>query len=415
MAANSYLIVGCKGDMDSVGRSLKSKVEAHLQPGSAICDFYVPQGPTAPKFGTFDNLIRYTDELQKHDSQTEGCLRRLERQWLEADPDAKFEIVTSSASFPVEAFLKNGWQWDETKYATQRSLQANVDHLLDNVQKLDDECRSKGQEYSDFKSQKGILTKRDGVTFPTRDLVDLMIPSVVSEGDFVETDHLTTVVVILARGQEKEFLEWYQEPSVTTVRTDKDGKEEKHTDGISPPQTVVPDSAKQFTKFAEGAEDKDGNTVWRVVLFKSCKDKFASLARANKFTVRDFTYKPSLLNDLEAKREQVEAEAARTLLALTQFCRMAWSDVFSAWMHIKAMRVYVECVLNYGVEAKTTFAGYIIAPKDNTVTPQLRQALAASIGQGKGANKTTKAGDDEEEDYPYVSLGFAPRAAQIAA
>jgi len=52
-----------------------------------------------------------------------------------------------------EAFLRNGWKWDEAKYATQRSLQANVDHLLDNVQKIDEECRNKGQEYSDFKQQ----------------------------------------------------------------------------------------------------------------------------------------------------------------------------------------------------------------------------------------------------------------------
>jgi len=414
MAANSYMIVGCQGEQDSVGRGLRQAVQAHLQPGEQVGEFNVPQGHTAPKFGTFDNLIRYTDELQKHDSHTEGCLRRLERQWLEADPDAKFEVVTSSASVSVEAFLKNGWKWDEAKYATQRSLQANVDHLLDNVQKIDEECRNKGQEYSDFKQQKGVLTVREGVTFPTRDLVDLMQPSAVSEGDFVETDHLTTVIVILARGQEKEFLAWYQEPSVIIVKTDKDGKEQSTVDGIAPPQTIVPDSAKQFTKLSEGSEDKDGNTVWRVVLFKSCKDKFASLARANKFIVRDFEYKPSQLEELAVKRQQVEADAARTLGALTDFCRKAWSDVFVAWMHMKAMRVYVECVLNYGVEAKTTFAGYILCPKDGTISPALRQALANSIGRGKGVKKE-KGAEDEEEDYPYVSLGFAPRAPQLAA
>merc|ERR1712046_145962 len=132
----------------------------------------------------------------------------------------------------------------------------------------------------------------------------------------------------------------------------------------------IPNSAQQF-RFADGAEDKDGNSVWRVVLFKSCKDKFQSLARQNKFTVRDFVYNPSALGELDARRKAVEAEATEKLLALTKLCKLAWSDVFTAWLHIKAMRAFVECVLRFGFDVKQRFGGFIICPRAG-ITPQLR-------------------------------------------
>lgn len=410
--ASSYLIVCCQGDVDGLSRSVASKVGPHLEPGLGPTEFNVPQGALAPKFGSFDNLIHLTDELAKKDSSTEGVLRRLERQWLEADENATFEVITQGqqkSATSVQNFLNAGFKWDEAKYPSQRSLQANLDFLLDRVNKIDDECRSKGQVYSDLKSQKASLTKRDGVTFPTRDLVDLITPDVVAQGDFHETEHLTTVIVILGRGQDKDFLAWYENPSVTHVKMDKDGNEIKTVDEIEPPQTVIPGSAMKFEKFPGGAEDKDGNTVWRVVMFKSCKEKFASLARQNKFIVRDFVWDAGKSAELNTKRAEVDGEAARALGVLTDFCKMAWSDVFTAWLHIKAMRCFVEASLRFGVDPKTKYCGLVLAPKAGTgITPAMRRALEECMTSDRAAEGAEA---DGEEYYPYVSLPFAPRAA----
>jgi len=418
MASQSYLIVSCPGDQDEVHRAVAGQAGQHLEPQQPICDFTVPQGALAPKFGSFDNLIRLTDELQKHDSQIEGCLRRVERQWLETDENADFQVISqgqSKSSVSVGQFLKEGWKWDEAKYPPQRSLQANLDFLLDRVQKIDEDCRNKGQDYSDMKGQKAALTKRDGVTFPTRDLVDLITPEIVKESDFVETEHLTTVVVILARGQDNDFLAWYQNPSMTNVKMDKDGNEVKTVDSIEPPQTVIPGSAQMFKNFPEGAEDKDGNTIWRVVLFKSCKDKFASLARQNKFIVRDFEYSAGKSAELNKKRVTVDAESKKALGVLTEFCKMAWSDIFTAWLHIKSMRCFVENVLRSGVDSKIKYAGLIIVPKVGEPKP-LREALFQAMTRGRPVDRgAAKAEEDGEEYFPYVSMAMAPRAAQLAA
>lgn len=417
----SYLLVCSAGDSDQLRSTLAGAVGPLLDSPQAIFDFNLPSGPQTPKFGSFDNLIKLTDDLAKCDSTTEGCLRRLERQYIETfeteeekksvdnDENTHFIVYTGAQKTEkrLDVFLREGFQWDEAKYPGQRSLQQNVEHLMAGVQKLDEDCRNHGQAYSDVKGQRTVVAKKVGVAYPTADLVDVLHPAVVQPGDFVETEHLTTVVVILNRGQDVEFKKWYQDPQVTTSRT-KDGVETKHVDEIEGVETVIPGSLQQFTSLTEGAEDKDGNTVWRVVLFKSCKDKFASLARQNKFTVRDFEYNPSALGELEKKRKETETETDEKLNTLKKFCKLAWSDVFNAWLHIKALRAFVECVLRNGKDSKTKFAGFVICPK--AVNPALREALARVI-QGPGGDVS----DEGEEYFPYVSLGFAPRAAVASA
>lgn len=79
------------------------------------------------------------------------------------------------------------------------------------------------------------------VSFANAELVDVLTPEIVSPGDFIEKEHLTTVLVIVPRGQDKEFLATYE-------KSDKN---------------VVPRSAKQFQRLnANGKlgpmEDKDG-------------------------------------------------------------------------------------------------------------------------------------------------------------
>lgn len=425
MSTKSYLIVCGQGGPDELRTPLLQAVGMHQEPSTPVCDFNLPQGSLTPKFGTFDNLIKLTEDLQKYDTATEGALRRVERQYLETfetddekknvetNGDAYFQVAVGKekAQVRVDAFLKAGWKWDEEKFPPSRSLQKNVEFLLEQVQQIDEQCRSHGQAYSDVKAQKAVLLKaQQGGTYPSRDLVDLLTPDVVQEGDFVETEHLTTVVVMLARGQDKEFEKWYQDPEVRSMRM-KDGKEEEFVDKIEPPQTVIPGSLQQFRP-REGAEDKEGNTIWRVVLFKSCKEKFHSLARQNKFVVRDFEYNASKLQELESKRAGIAEEAQSKLQNLQAFCQLAWSDIFTAWLHVKAMRCFVESVLRYGIPSKAKFAGFILCPKGGSVSPQLRDALAR-VMPGKGGDKADDA--DGEEYFPYVSLGFAPRAAQLSA
>merc|ERR1712048_481042 len=96
----------------------------------------------------------------------------------------------------------------------------------------------------------------------------------------------------------------------------------------------------------------------------------------------------------------------------------AWSDAFCSWIHIKAMRVFVESVLRFGngVSVKgdsvsasgPQFTSYILAPKAGAQAAA-RKVLAETMG-GQDSSLVADAGDEAggEEFFPYVSFSFTP-------
>ncbi|CAE7898770.1 atp6v1c1 [Symbiodinium microadriaticum] len=72
-------------------------------------------------------------------------------------------------------------------------------------------------------------------------------------------------------------------------------------------ENVVPKSARQF----QGIEDKDGNTLCRVVMFRSAVDGFKKMCREKKFTVRDFEHSKDGYRKLEQQPKSVEESVKR--------------------------------------------------------------------------------------------------------
>lgn len=383
---------GYSSEKEAYTAALKSNPV--LAPGSRSCGteegpwkFDVPDGERSLVFGSFDNLIRLTDDLQKNDSQVDSIVHRLERQFLELDPKADFRVKSQRQEKSFQDYLK-GWQWDEAKYPKTRSILENLTLLMSVVNKLDEEARNKTAQYNDFKTQRGNLAKKDGASLTNRDLVDVLTPDVVqmngtADDDFIYTEHLTTVVVILPRGTEQDFQNTYH------TLTDN----------------VVPMSGRKF----KSLDDKDGNTLWRVVMFKSAAEAFKKTCREKRFIARDFEYSEDGYKKLKAQREQLEDAVKRQHELVRGLYQAAWSDAMVAWVHIKAMRVFVESVLRFGMPPR--FASFIVTPKGNA-TVAVRKALADVLGRngasGPGGDKVADAQDDGEEYFPYVSLSFTP-------
>jgi len=344
--------------------------------------FNVPDGDRSLLFGSFDNLIRLTDDLQKYDSQVDSVVHRLERQYLELDPRAEFKVKSQRQEKPFMEYIKN-WQWDEAKYPKTRPILDNVTLLMSVVNKLDEEARNKTAQYNDFKTQKGNLAKKEGANLTGRDLVDVLTPEVVKqrgspEDDFIYTETLTTVCVILPRGTDQEFLKTYETMC----------------------DNVVPMSAKCFTALS----DKDGNALWRVVLFKNAADNFKKQCRERRYVVRDFEYSEEGYKKLKEQREKIEDQVRRQHDLVGLLYQAAWSDAMVAWVHIKAMRIFVESVLRFGMPPR--FASFIVCPKANA-QPAARKALAEVLGKGGAFDKAAEQ-DDGDEFYPYVSVSFVP-------
>lgn len=391
---DSYLVVagGLSEDVskDDFAGTFKRRIAGLCNDQDPVRRFNVPDGKQSLKFGTFDDLVRVADDLHKCDSQVESCLRRLERQVLEIDPKADFQIRSQRQWYPLQQYIRT-WQWDEFKYPKSRSIQDNLTRLMSAVNTLDEEARSKAQQYNDMKTQTGALPKSDGGNLLTRDLIDVLTPDVVRslpanpDEDFIETNHITTVVVILGRGAEAVFEGWYECST----------------------EHVVPRSARRL----QVPEDKDGMTVWRVVMFKTAVEAFKKACRTQgngRYTVRDdFKYSRSTWEKLKQQRDAFEEDIKKTHKILRASSQAHWSDVMIAWMHLKAMRVFVEGVLRFGVPP--CFASFIISPKPGQ-TLALRKVLADVLVQRpEHAGKATEVAEaDDEEYYAYVSLSLSP-------
>jgi V-type H+-transporting ATPase subunit C len=284
-------------------------------------------------------------------------------------------------------YLKT-WQWDEAKYPKGRSVTDHLSFVTGVVNHIDEEARSKIAQYNDFKTQRGNLAQKDGANLTGKDLIDVLTPDVVKatngpDDDFIMTEHLVTVPIILPRGGEEEFLSTYE----TMV------------------ENMVPMSARKFK--GPGCEDKDGNTLWRVVMFKSAVEGFKKACRDKRLQTRDFEYSQQNYEKLKQQRSQTEDQVKRQREVVLGLFAAAWSDVLVAWMHIKAMRVFVESVLRYGMPP--SFACYILSPKSDSTAA--RKALADSLGKQVSAMSSKMGedkGDADEDFFPYVSLSFTP-------
>lgn len=103
---------------------------------------------------------------------------------------------------------------------------------------------------------------------------------------------------------------------------------------------VVPGSSKLLTEEGEHA-------LYTVTLFKKVIDEFKNTARENKFTVRDFVYDEELLKAGRTERDKLLAEKQKQYAPLIRWLKINFGEIFAAYIHIKALRVFVESVLRY--------------------------------------------------------------------
>jgi V-type H+-transporting ATPase subunit C len=79
------------------------------------------------------------------------------------------------------------------------------------------------------------------------------------------------------------------------------------------------------------------------------KQYLATDHNRHRFVVRDFQYDETSLEKQKKEAEEtvsLEREQQNTVMRLA---KTNFSEVFSSWVHLKALRVFVESVLRYGL------------------------------------------------------------------
>ncbi|XP_065747202.1 V-type proton ATPase subunit C 2 isoform X3 [Phocoena phocoena] len=293
------------------------------------------------KVGTLDSLVGLSDELGKVDIFAESLIKRMAQSVVEVMEDAKGKVQENllANGEDLTSFVTH-FEWDMAKYPAKQPLVSIADTLAKQLAQIETDLKSRTATYNALKTNLENLEKKSTGNLFTRTLSDI-----VSKEDFVlDSEYLITLLVIVPK---PSYVQW-----------------QKTYESLS--DMVVPRSTKLI------AEDNECG-LFTVTLFRKVIDDFKTKAKENKFTVREFYY-----DEKEIKREREEmtrllSDRKQQYGPLLRWLKVNFSEAFIAWIHVKALRVFVESVLRYGLPVN--FQAVLLQPQKKSSTKRLREVL----------------------------------------
>ncbi|NXU74183.1 VATC2 ATPase, partial [Oreotrochilus melanogaster] len=385
---------------------------------SSNSKFHIPD----LKVGTLDALVGLSDELGKLDSFAESVIKKIAQYIGEVMEDSKDKVQENLLANGVDliSYLTR-FEWDMAKYPIKQPLKNISEALAKQVTQIEADLKTRSAAYNNIKGNLENLEKKTVGNLLTRTLADI-----VHKEDFVlNSEYLITLLVVVPKSS---YMQW-----------------QKTYESLS--DMVVPRSTKMITEDAEGG-------LFTVTLFRKVMDDFKAKARENRFMVREFYFdekelkceKEELMKLASDKKQQyvsspstfdtdfpkhlslrngfmVPTDAYELHLAqkmetqvllflfsqgpLLRWLKVNFSEAFVAWIHVKALRVFVESVLRYGLPVN--FQAMLLQPNKksvkrlrdvlNAVFKHLDEVAAASMEPGMDIPGLQLS---NQEYYPYV-------------
>ena len=469
MSEGGLILIGLKKSESK--QALAAKTAA-----LATCKgFNVPDGL---RVGTLDSLMALSDDLAKMDTVSEATAFKIYTKLLELKGEAP-----TIRSIDVASYVMGGhWEWDETKFQINTPLRELCETVAGRIGGLDDELKAKTTELNTLKGAIDGAKRKTQGNLQVKALTEVVNPA----NDLVNSEELVTLLVCVPKTNTKEFEEGcaaHAPRRPPAHLTPPPTHPHPHTPHLPPPPSPPvqllqllgdvqarvgrrEDLQVRDAKLGEAA--RDGRRVrarpvaptpapslppsrasptahtarsplppslprrparyalYRVVLLRKFEDDFKATAREKRLNVREYTAEPGAKEADAKKMMDDEAEAARQEGLLTNWCSINFTECYGMLMHLKAVRVFVESVLRYGLTAATyggggtqpNFTAYVLQPKRGK-KEALRKALHTLYGGGEKDE-----GMDEEEAvvpgagigefFPYVSVALetAPISAQ---
>ncbi|XP_062346744.1 V-type proton ATPase subunit C 1 isoform X3 [Cinclus cinclus] len=140
------------------------------------------------------------------------------------------------------------------------------------------------------------------------------------------------------------------------------------------------DWVKQYETLAEMVVPRSSNVLFEdqdsylcnVTLFRKAVDDFKHKAREYKFMVRDFQYNEEEMKADKEEMNRLSTDKKKQFGPLVRWLKVNFSEAFIAWIHVKALRVFVESVLRYGLPVN--FQAMLLQPNKKTMK-KLREVL----------------------------------------
>uniref|UniRef100_A0AAQ4R3Z2 V-type proton ATPase subunit C n=1 Tax=Gasterosteus aculeatus aculeatus TaxID=481459 RepID=A0AAQ4R3Z2_GASAC len=145
-----------------------------------------------------------------------------------------------------------------------------------------------------------------------------------------------------------------------------------------------------------------------VALFQVCTCTLTAdcCVSCPRFTVRDFQYNEEELKADKEEMTRLCTDKKKQFGPLVRWLKVNFSEAFIAWIHIKALRVFVESVLRYGLPVN--FQAMLLQPNKKNMK-KLREVLSDLYKHLDSSAAIIDAAMDipglnlsQQEYYPYV-------------
>ncbi|KAJ6652248.1 hypothetical protein lerEdw1_012936, partial [Lerista edwardsae] len=292
------------------------------------------------KVGTLDVLVGLSDELAKLDAFVEGVVKKVAQYMADVLEDSRDKVHENLLANGVDLVTYiTRFQWDMAKYPIKQSLKNISEIIAKGVTQIDNDLKARASAYNNLKGNLQNLERKNAGSLLTRSLAEI-----VKKDDFVlDSEYLITLLVVVPKINYNDWVKQYE------TLTDM----------------IVPRSSNVLS------EDQD-SYLCNVTLFRKAVDEFRHKARENKFMVRDFQYNEEEMKADKEEMNRLSTDKKKQFGPLVRWLKVNFSEAFIAWIHVKALRVFVESVLRYGLPVN--FQAMLLQPNKRTMK-RLREVL----------------------------------------
>ncbi|NXE89750.1 VATC1 ATPase, partial [Menura novaehollandiae] len=296
------------------------------------------------KVGTLDVLVGLSDELAKLDAFVESVVKKVAQYMADVLEDSKDKVQENLlANGGIDGFKKDGlleqqWQAEHEFYSSSLDTVPFL-FIFKGVNQIDNDLKARASAYNNLKGNLQNLERKNAGSLLTRSLADI-----VKKEDFVlDSEYLVTLLVIVPKLNYNDWVKQYETLA----------------------EMVVPRSSNVLF------EDQD-SYLCNVTLFRKAVDDFKHKAREYKFLVRDFQYNEEEMKADKEEMNRLSTDKKKQFGPLVRWLKVNFSEAFIAWIHVKALRVFVESVLRYGLPVN--FQAMLLQPNKKTMK-KLREVL----------------------------------------
>ncbi|KTW31880.1 H(+)-transporting V1 sector ATPase subunit C [Pneumocystis jirovecii RU7] len=279
------------------------------------------------KAGNLDSLICQSEDVAKLDDQIKESILKIPeilRILLENDVHKCMQQLTIDNK-SIEYYLQT-FQWDIMKYRTDLSINVLIEMIGDELFSIE-ELKTKYQSYTQAKSNLSVLERKY-----TGDLSQCSLTNIVKKEHVVqESEYLETALISVPIFNKNLWLKSYE--TLTPM--------------------VVCRSAFEISK-------DNKYILYSVVVFKKYIQEFKQKCHEIKCIPRDFEYKDDLRIEEENILKEAQKKENKLWNEVLRLAHTSFSDTFQAWIHLKAIRVFIESILRYG--NPPNFISVIIKP-----------------------------------------------------